>query len=163
MSARRVVGHMSYQHTPAKIGAGIGVVGALFLLLTTTLLLIVPQELLSSATRPAYMATWSPAIMTVGGVVFSAGLPLACAAIAYYLTTRAHTPGSVVIGFLVGGPVFVIGNAILGVAVTTFFVSGGGVERSLFGHIQYSIPHGLRLFFGGLLGIAGALVVDEYD
>lgn len=37
-----------YHHKPAKVGAGIGVFGAVFILLTTALLIIVPQELLSS-------------------------------------------------------------------------------------------------------------------
>ncbi|PCR90503.1 hypothetical protein [Natrinema ejinorense] len=151
-----------YQHQPAKIGAGIGVFSALFLLLTTTLLFIVPQELLSSAASTTYIETWSQPITTVGGFVFSVGIPLACAIIACHLTRTEHTPGSVGTGFLVAGVVFLIGNAILGVTVTHFFVSGSGVEQSLLGHMRNSLPRGMRLFVGGLLGIAGALVVDEY-
>ncbi|WP_246999377.1 hypothetical protein [Halosolutus gelatinilyticus] len=152
-----------YQHKPAKIGAGIGAFGALFLLLTTTLLFIVPQELLSPAASTAYIETWSRSITTVGGFVFSVGIPLACTAIAYYLTAADHTPGSVVVGFLVGGVVFIVGNAILGVTVTNFFVHGVGVEQSLLGHMQHSLSDGLRLFVGGLVGVAGALVVEEYS
>ncbi|MFC6888197.1 hypothetical protein [Halorubrum trueperi] len=151
-----------YQQNPVKIGAGIGVFGALFLLLTTILLFIVPQELMSSSASTAYIEAWSQPIMTVGGFVFSVGIPLACGVIAYYLTTREHTPGSVIIGFLIGGIVFIIGNAILGVAVTNLFVSGSGVERSLLGHLQNGLPHGMRLFVGGLLGVATALIVEEY-
>lgn len=153
---------MSYQPTPAKVGAGIGLFGALFLLLTTALLFIVPQELMTAAQSNAYIDTWSRPIMTVGGFVFSVGIPLACAASAYYLTTNDHAAGRVVVGFLVGGLVFIIGNAILGVAVTNLFVTGAGVEQSLLGHIQNSVSDGMRLFVGGLLGIAGALVVEEY-
>ncbi|TKX75827.1 hypothetical protein EXE46_01640 [Halorubrum sp. GN11_10-6_MGM] len=151
-----------YRQNPVKIGVGIGVFGALFLLLTTILLFVVPQELMSSTASNVYIDTWSQPIMTVGGFVFSVGIPLACAVIAYYLTRGEHTPGSVVIGFLIGGIVFIIGNAILGVTVTNLFVSGAGVERSLLGHMQNSLPHGGRLFVGGLLGIAGALIVEEY-
>lgn len=153
---------MSYQHTPAKIGAGIGIFGALFLLLTTALLFIVPQELMSSAEGTAYIETWSQPIMTVGGFVFSVGIPFACAACAYYLTTNDYAPGSVVLGFLVGWLVFIIGNGILGVAVTNLFVSGTGIERSLLGHMQNSLSDGMRLFVGGLIGVGGALVVEEY-
>jgi len=151
-----------YQQNPVKIGAGIGVFGALFLLLTTIMLFVVPQELMTPAASNTYIETWWQPIMTVGGFVFSVGIPLACAVIAYYLTTREYTPGSVVIGFLIGGLIFIIGNTILGVAVTNLFVSGSGVERSLLGHMQNSLPHGMRLFVGGLLGVAGALVVEEY-
>ncbi|MBX0296804.1 hypothetical protein [Haloarcula nitratireducens] len=151
-----------YLQKPAKIGAGIGVFGALFLLLTTTLLIIVPQELLSPTASTTYIDTWSQPIMTVGGAIFTVGIPLACAGIAYHLTTTAHTPGSVVMGFLVGGIVFAIGNGILGVTVTHLFVHGTGIERSLLGHLQNSLPHGLRLFVGGLLGVAGALIAEEY-
>jgi len=151
-----------YQQKPVKIGAGIGVFGALFLLLTTIMLFVVPQELMTPAASNTYIETWWQPIMTVGGFVFSVGIPLACAVIAYYLTTREYTPGSVVIGFLIGGLIFIIGNTILGVAVTNLFVSGSGVERSLLGHMQNSLPHGMRLFVGGLLGVAGALVVEEY-
>jgi hypothetical protein len=152
-----------YHQRPVRIGAGIGVFGALFLLLTTTLLFVVPQELMSSAASNAYIDTWSQPIMTVGGFVFSVGIPLACAVIAYYLTTREHTPGSVIMGFFIGGIVFITGNAILGVAVTNLFVSGSGIEQSLLGHMQNSLPHGMRLFVGGLLGVAGALVIEEYS
>jgi len=151
-----------YQQKPVKIGAGIGVFGALFLLLTTILLFVVPQELMSTTASRTYIETWSQPIMTVGGFILSVGIPLACAGIAYYLTTGEYTPGSVVMGFLIGGLVFIVGNAILGVAVTNLFVYGSGVERSLLGHMQNSLPHGMRLFVGGLLGVAGALVVEEY-
>jgi len=151
-----------YHQKPVKIGAGIGVFGALFLLLTTILLFVVPQELMSPTASTAYIETWSQPIMTVGGFVFSVGIPLACAVIAYYLTTREYTPGSVVMGFFIGGIVFTIGNAILGVVVTNLFVSGSGVERSLFGHMQNSLPHAMRLFVGGLIGVASVLVVEEY-
>lgn len=162
MSGAGVLHSMSYQHTPAKVGAGIGLFGAMFLLLTTALLFIVPQELMTSAQSAAYIETWSQPIMTVGGFVFSVGIPLACAACAYYLTTNDFAPGSVVLGFLVGGLVFIIGNAILGVAVTNLFVTGAGIERSLLGHMGNSASDGMRLFIGGLIGVAGALVVEEY-
>ncbi|MGQ3330441.1 hypothetical protein [Halorubrum sp. FL23] len=152
-----------YQQKPAKIGAGIGVFGALFLLLTTILLFVIPQELMTPAASTTYVETWSQPIMTAGGFVFSVGIPLACAVSAYYLTTREHAPGSVIMGFFIGGIVFIIGNAILGVAVTNLFVSGSGVERSLLGHMQNSLPHGMRLFVGGLFGVAAAVVVEEYS
>lgn len=154
---------MSYKHTPAKIRAGIGIFGALFLLLTTVLLFILPQELMTPAQSTAYIETWSQPIMTVGGFVLSVGIPLACAASACYLTTTDQAPGRVVIGFLVGGVVFIIGNGILGVAVTHLFVSGTGIEQSLLGHMQNGLSNGVRLFFGGLIGVGGAHAVEEYS
>lgn len=155
-------GLMSYQHTPARIGAGVGIFGALFILLTTTLLFIVPQELMTSAQSAAYIETWSQPIIMVGGFVSSVGLPLACAGCAYYLTTNDYAPGGVVLGFLVGGLVFIIGNGVLGMAVTNHFVSGSGIEQSLLGHMQNSVSDGMRLLVGGLIGIGGAQVVEEY-
>lgn len=151
-----------YHHKPAKIGAGIGVLGAVLILLTTALLVIVPQELLSSSASNAYVKSWSQPIMLVGGFVYTVGIPLLSAVAAYSLTKADETPGSVILGFLVGGFVFVAGNAMLGVAVTQFFAYGSGLEQSLLGHMQNSLPHGMRLFLGGLLGVAGALLVDEY-
>lgn len=151
-----------YRQKPVKIGVGIGAFGALYPLLMTILLFGVPRELMSSSARTAYVETWSQPIMTVGGFVFTVGIPLSCAAIAYYLTTREHTPGRVIMGFLIGGIVLIIGDAVLGVAVTNRFVSGTGVERSLLGQMQNNLPQGRRLFVGGLLGVAAALVVEEY-
>lgn len=153
---------MPYRYTPTKVGAGIGLFGALFILLTTALLFIVPQELMTAAESNVYIDTWSRQIMSVGGFVFSVVIPLACAAAAYHLTTNEHPPGRVVVGFLVGGLVFIIANAILGVAVTNLFAAGNGIEQSLLGHMRNNVSDGMRLFVGGLIGVAGALAVEEY-
>lgn len=150
------------EYTPAKVGAGIGVFGALFILLTTTLLFIVPQELLSPAASATYIETWSGPIMTIGGYFFTLGLPLACVVSAYYLTTTNHSSKSVAIGFLIGGIAFVIANAVFGVIVTNFYVTGPDIERSLTGHMQNRALDGARLFGAGLIGIAGAVIKQEY-
>jgi hypothetical protein len=150
-----------YHNKPVKVGVGIGAFGALFILLTTALLFIVPQELMSSTGSSAYVETWSQPIMLVGGFVYTMGIPLASAVAAYHLTTTDETPENVIFGFFIGGFVFIAGNAILGVAVTNLFAYGAGIERSLLGHLQNSLPHGMRLFLGGLFGAAGALVVDD--
>lgn len=56
---------------------------------------------------------------------------------------------------------FIIGKAILGVAVTNLFVAGTGIERSMPGHKQNSIAEGIRLLVVGLIGVGSALVVEE--
>lgn len=151
-----------YRQTPMKVGAGIGLFGAVFLLVTTTLLFIVPQELLSPAASSTYIETWSGPIMTVGGVIFSVVIPLACIGSGYYLMRHDYSPQSAVSGFLIGGLVFILVNAIFGVFVSNIFVYGSGVEQSLLGHIQNSIPHGLRIAGSGLLGVGGAHIVAKY-
>lgn len=154
------INHM-YEHRPAKVGIGIGVIGALFILLTTTLLFMVPFELMTSATRYAYIETWSRPIMTVGQSVTVYGIPLVSGASAYYLTRKNHTPKSVVVGFLIGGLVCVLANALFGVMVTHLFNYGPGIDQSLFGHIDRSVPLGARLAGGALVGILFAITVEE--
>lgn len=71
--------------------------------------------------------------MLVGNFVYTVGIPVVSAVAAYALTRGDETPGSVILGFLIGGFVYIVGNAILGVGVTHFFAYGSGLEQSLLG------------------------------
>ena len=145
-------------HLPVKVGTGIGVFGAVFILLTTTLLFTVPDVLLSPPASITYMETWAGPIMSVGGFIFSIGLPLVCVGSAYYLVINDYSPQSVAIGFFVGAGVFIVSNAVSGVFVTNTFVAGSGIEQSFFGHMRNSMPDGFRLFVAGLIGIVFAFL-----
>lgn len=144
---------------PTKVGIGIGVVGVAFVLLTTTLLIIVPQELLTPASSNEYIETWSRPIMAVGQAGLLYVIPIVGGVTAYYLARKGTSPKSVIGGFVLGGLVFIVGNALVGVAVTHVFAEGGGIDRSLLGHFTRSIAPGGRLIGGALLGVVSAIIV----
>lgn len=150
-----------YQHKPTSVGVGIGAVGVAVTFLTTVLLILVPQELLTPDTSSAYIDTWARPIMTIGHGVLVYGLPLASAACAYYLSTQNHPPKSVLTGFIIGGLVLVLGDTLLGVAMTHLFADDPAIDRSLLGHVSRNLALGGRLLAGTLIGIAGATLIGE--
>lgn len=150
-----------YQHKPAKVGAGIGAVGVAFTFLTTALLILIPQELMTPATSSAYIETWSRPIMTIGHGVMVYGLPLVSAAFAYYLMTKSHSAKSVVTGFIIGGLVLGLGDALLGVTMTHFFVEDPAIGQSMVSHVYDIVTLGGRLVGGALIGALGATVIKE--
>ena len=150
-----------YQHKPAKVGVSIGVFGIALTFLTTALLLLIPQELMTPATSQAYIETWSRPIMAIGQGVLVYGVPLLSAICAYYLTTKNYSIKSVVTGFIIGGLVLLLGDAVLSVTVAHFFTENPGVDRSLISHVSRNIPLGGRLVVGALIGILGATVFEE--
>lgn len=151
------------QYKPETVGMGTGVFGIVFIFLTTTLLVLVPQELMSPATSSAYIETWARPIMVIGEAVLVYGIPLASTALAYYLTTKHYSPKRVVTGFALGGLVFVVGDALLGVTVTHFLVDDPGIDRSLVGHLLRNAARGGQLVSGALLGALGATVCERFS
>ena len=147
-----------YQHKPTKVGIGIGAFGVAFTFLTTALLVLVPQEVMAPAASSAYIDTWSRPIMAIGNGVLSYGIPLLSAAFAYYLMVKSHPAKSVVKGFIIGGFVFVLGDALLAVTVTHFFAEGT-VDSLLFSHVYRNLTLGGRLIGGALIGTLGATIV----
>ena len=150
-----------YQQRPAQVGVGIGAFGVAFTFLTTALLVLIPQELMTPAASSAYIEAWSRPIMAIGQGVLVYGIPLLSAVFAYYLTTKSHSTKSIVAGFIIGGLVFVLGDAVLAVTVTHFFVEGSAIDRSLVSHIYRNVPLGGRLVGGALIGTLGATVIEE--
>lgn len=151
-----------YQHRPSTVGAGIGAFGVAFTFLTTALLVLVPQELLTPAASAAYIDAWSRPIMTVGQGVLVYGLPLLSAVAAYSLIAREHSIRGVVAGFVVGGLVFGLGDALLGVTVAHFFADDPAVGQSLVGHVSDTLELGGRLVGGALVGVLCATVAREH-
>lgn len=151
-----------YYNKPAKVGIGIGIFGVAFTFLTTALLILIPQELMSPATSSAYIETWSRPIMTIGQGVMVYGIPLLSAAIAYYLMTENYPAKHVVTGFIIGGLVFGLGDALLGVTVTHVFAEDPAIGQSMVGHVYDIVTLGGRLVGGALVGVLGATVIDEY-
>ena len=150
-----------YQQKPSKVGISIGAFGVAFTLLTTTLLVLVPQELMTPATSNAYIETWSRPIMTLGKGVMVYGLPLLSAAFAYYLTTENYSPKSVVTGFIIGGLVLGLGDALLGETVLYFFVEDPALGQSLVSHVYDLFKLGGRLVGGAVIGTLGATIIEE--
>ena len=151
-----------YRHEPAKVGVGIGAFGVAFTVLTTALLVLVPQELTSPAAGSAYVETWSRPIMAVGQGTLVYGLPLLSAAFAYRLTTKNHSAKSVAMGFVVGGLVLGLGDALLGVTVANFFAEDPAIGRSLVDHVSRIVALGGRLVGGALVGAICATVVADH-
>lgn len=151
---------MSYQNT-TRAGVGIGVFGVVFTFLTTALLILIPQYFMAPAARAAYIGTWSTPIMTIGEAVMVYGLLLLSVAVAYYLTTKNHSPKSVLIGFIVGGLVLGLGETFLGVILTSFLAENPAVGQSLVSQVSDSIGLGSRLIGGALIGILCAQAVEK--
>lgn len=149
-----------YQHKPAKVGVGIGALGVAFTVLTTALLILVPQELMTPAASSAYIETWSRPITTIGNGVLVYGLPLLSAIFAYHLTTN-HSTKSVVTGFIIGGFVLGLGDALLGVTVTHFFADDPAIGRSMVSHVSRIVTLGGRLAVGALVGALCATVIED--
>ena len=150
-----------YQQKPAKVGVGIGAFGVAFTFLTTALLILVPQELMTPATSSAYIETWFHPLNTIGQGVLVYGLPLLSAAFAYHLTTKNHSPKSVVTGFIIGGLVLGLGDALLGETVLYFFAEDPALGQSLVSHVYDLIELGGRLVGGALIGTLCATVFAE--
>ena len=150
-----------YHREPSRVAVGIGAFGVAFTVLTTGLLVLVPQELMTPAASSAYIETWSGPVMAVGRGVLVYGLPLLSAAFAYVLTGRNHSATSVVTGFVVGGLVLGLGDALLGATVTHFFAEDPAIGQSLVGHLSDVVELGGRLVGGALLGTLSATVVRE--
>lgn len=93
---------------------------------------------------------------------WSNGLTLLSVAVAYSLTTKNHSPKSVLRGFVVGGLVLGLGETLLGVILTYFLVENPAVGQSLVGHLSDSIGLGSRLIGGALVGILCARAVEKY-
>lgn len=143
-----------YQYKPAKVG--IGALGVLLTFLTTALLVLIPQELMTPAASSAYIEEWSQPIMTIGTVLITYGIPFTGAVFAYYLTTKNYSVRSFITGFVIGGLVLGIGDALLGVTVTHLFVEDPALGQSLVSHILDTITLGGRLVGGALIGTLGA-------
>jgi hypothetical protein len=152
---------MSYQ-TTTKAGVGIGAFGVVFTFLTTAFLILIPQHFMAPAARAAYIGTWSSPIMALGEAVMVYGLPLLSIAVAYYLTTRNHSPKSVLAGFFVGGLVLGLGETFLGVTLIYFFVENPAVGQSLISHVSDILGLGSRLVGGAVIGILCARAVEKY-
>lgn len=116
---------------------------------------------MTPAASSAYIETWSRPIMIVGQGVLVYGAPLLSAAFAYHLTTENHSTKSVVGGFVLGGLVLVLGDALLAVTVTHFFADDPAIDRSLVGHVSRNVTLGGRLVGGALIGALCATVIEE--
>lgn len=150
-----------YQYKPAKVGIGIGAFGVAFTLLTTTLLILIPQEFMSPATSSAYIETWSKPIMALGQGVMVYGLPLLSAGFAYYLTTNNHSVKNVVTGFILGGLVLGLGDALLGETVLYLFENDPALGRSMISHVSRILTLGGRLVGGALIATLVAVIVKD--
>lgn len=90
------------------------------------------------------------------------GIPLSSATLAYYLTTKNHSVKDVVTGFVVGGFVLVVGDALLGVTVTHFFADDSAIDRSMLGHLLRNITLGGGLVVGAGIGTFSAALKDRF-
>lgn len=150
-----------YKYKPAKVGIGIGALGVLLAFLTTALLVLIPQELMTPAASSAYTEAWSRPVMTVGNVSITYGIPLAGVVSAYCLTTKNYSRRSVMTGFVIGGLVLGIGDALLGVTVTHLFVENPAIGQSLVSHVFDTVTLGGRLVGGALIGTFSASFIGK--
>lgn len=114
---------------------------------------------MTPAVSSTYIETWSELIMTVGQGMLAYRITLLNASI-YYLT-KNYSVKSVVIGFIIGGFVLLVDDALFSVTVIHLFANNPTIDQSIANHLYRNITLGRGLVVGVCIGTLGATASRE--